>query len=199
MPNGSKSLKIAARFLPDAGLEPGEASPKYPRSSALDRSAKETSLRTFVEKATYEPRAPHFVGYVPDGVHFGWRNGFRQIDSGHVSGHFEQFENNFFFRQISALAPWVCDSGGWQARSNCLVMYSTTSFRWHDGFLAVCPKTPFQGTILDAFRILTLSLFDSGGWHLRRRCSSMSSITYSRWQFDWYGAGRVTNGGIFLP
>jgi len=142
---------------------------------------------------------PPFRRLCPRRVHFGWRKGFRQIDSGHVSGHFELFENNFFFRQISALAPSVCDSGGWQARSNCLWMYSTTSFRWHDGFLAVCPKTPFQGTILDAFRILTLSLFDSGGWHLRRRCSSMSSITYSRWQFDWYGAGRVTNGGIFLP
>ena len=97
MPNGSKSLKIAARFLPDAGLEPGEASPKDPRSSALVRSATEASLRTLVEKATYEPRAPHFVGYVPDGVHFGWRNGFRQIDSGHVSSHFELFENHFFF------------------------------------------------------------------------------------------------------
>ena len=118
--NAIKRPKIAARFLPNAGLEPGEASPKDPRSSALVRSATEASLRTLVEKATYEPRAPHFVGYVPDGVHFGWRNGFRQIDSGHVSSHFELFENHFFFRQISALAPSVCHSGGWQARSNCL-------------------------------------------------------------------------------
>ena len=40
---------------------------------------------------------PPFRRLCPRRVHFGWRNGFRQIDSGHVSGHFEQFENNFFF------------------------------------------------------------------------------------------------------
>lgn len=97
LPNGSKSLKIAARFLPDAGLEPGEASPKYPRSSALVRSATEASLRTRVEKATYEPRAPHFVGYVPEGSILGGETVFAKSIQGMFRAISSSLRPTYFF------------------------------------------------------------------------------------------------------
>ena len=95
--NAIKRPKIAARFLPDAGLEPGEASPKDPRSSALVRSATEASLRTYVEKATYEPRAPHFVGYVPDGSILGGEKVFAKSILGMFQAISSCLRTTFFF------------------------------------------------------------------------------------------------------
>ena len=111
--NAIKRPKIAARFLPDAGFEPGLPRPKDPRSSALARSAKETSLTTYVEKATYEPRAPHFVGYVPDGSILGGEKVFAKSILGMFQAISSCLRTTFFFDKfrLSRLRFAVLEAG----------------------------------------------------------------------------------------